>query len=85
MLLYLKIKPNQRFNRVEVVEGEYQIRITAPAVDGKANEGLIEFLSEILLIPKSKIKVKKGHTSRQKCLEIDADKVWVDEHLLKAS
>jgi uncharacterized protein len=72
MLLYLKIKPNQRFNGVEVVNGEWVIRIKAPAIDGKANEGLVEYLSEILRVPKSRIKLTKGATSKIKCLDIDA-------------
>lgn len=72
MQLYLKIKPNQRFNGVELIEGQWTVRVKAPAIDGKANEGLIEYLSEILRIPKSKITLLKGPTSKIKCLEIDA-------------
>jgi len=77
MLIYLKVKPNQRFDRVEKVEDSWQIRLKAPSVDGKANEHLVEFLSEILKISKSKIKLKKGHTSRLKCLEIESDEAHV--------
>jgi uncharacterized protein len=73
MLLYIKAKPNSRFNKVEKAGEDWQIRLKAPAIDGKANEHLIEYLSEILKIPKSKITLKKGHTSRIKCLEIDLD------------
>jgi uncharacterized protein (TIGR00251 family) len=71
MLLYVKARPNQRFDKVEKIGNEWQIRLHAPAVDGKANEHLIEYLSEVLKISKSKISLKKGHTSRIKCLEID--------------
>jgi uncharacterized protein len=81
MLLYVKAKPNQRFDRVERVGNEWQIRLKAPAVDGKANEHLIEYLSEILKISKSKISLKKGQTSRLKCLEIMADEKTVMETL----
>lgn len=72
MLLYLKIKPNQRFNAVDLVEGQWTVRVKAPAIDGKANAALVEYLSEILRIPKSKIVLKKGATGKIKCLEIDA-------------
>ncbi len=72
MQLYLKIKPNQHFNGVELIEGQWIVRVKAPAIEGKANEGLIEYLSEILKIPKSKITLLKGATSKIKCLEIDA-------------
>ena len=85
MLLYLKIKPNQRFDRVEGTKDQWLIRIKAPAVDGKANEYLVNFLSVILDLPKSKINLKKGQTNRFKCLEIDADEKNVNECLLKAT
>lgn len=77
MLICLKVKPNQRFNKVEKTGNEWQIRLKAPAVDGKANEHLVEYLSEVLKISKSKIILKRGHTSRFKCLEIDADEQFV--------
>jgi uncharacterized protein (TIGR00251 family) len=72
MLLYLKIKPNQRFNAVELIDGQWTVRVNSPAIEGQANEGLVEYLSEVLLLPKSKIIIRKGATSRLKCLEIDA-------------
>ena len=81
MLLYLTVKPNQRFNKVEKVGDGYQVRLKAPAVDGKANEALIKFLSDLLDIPKSKIVLKKGHTSRIKCLDIDEKEEVVLEKL----
>ncbi|CAN5662273.1 hypothetical protein BH11BAC1_BH11BAC1_05440 [soil metagenome] len=73
MLIYLKVKPNQRFDMVEKAGVDWQIRLKAPAIDGKANEHLVEFLSEVLGISKSKIRLKKGQTSRIKCLDIEAD------------
>ncbi len=84
MLLYIKAKPNSRFDKVEKIGLQWQIRIKAPAVDGKANEHLIEFLSEILNLSKSKISLKKGQTSSIKCLEIIADEKTVFELLEKA-
>ena len=83
MVLYIKAKPNSRFDKVEKTGSEWQIRLKAPAADGKANEHLIEYLSEILKIPKSKINLKKGQTSRIKCLEITADEKMVLEALEK--
>jgi uncharacterized protein (TIGR00251 family) len=85
MLLYVKARPNQRFDKVEKIGNEWQIRLHAPAVDGKANEHLIEYLSEVLKISKSKIILRKGHTSRVKCLEINADEKEVLDKLEKLS
>ena len=73
MIIYLKVKPNQRFDRIEKDGEGWQIRIKASPIDGKANDYLIGFLSGLLKIPKSKISLIKGQTSRFKCLEISAD------------
>ena len=85
MLLFLKIKPNQRFDRIEGSQERWLVRIKAPAIDGKANEYLINYLSDILDLPKSKIRLKKGQTSRLKCIEVDADGEIVNQYLQKAS
>lgn len=77
MLLYLKVKPNQRFDKVEKTGNEWILKIKAPATDSKANTRLIGFLSEVLELPKSKIILKKGQSSRIKCLEILADESTV--------
>jgi uncharacterized protein (TIGR00251 family) len=50
-----------------------KIKISAPPVDGKANEAIIEYLSEIFQIPKSKIILQKGSSGRFKRFEIVAN------------
>lgn len=47
-----------------------KIRLTQPPVDGKANEALLKFLSKILKVPKSKLKITKGLKSRNKVVRI---------------
>ena len=71
MLLYLKVKPNQRSDKIEITPEGWQVRLKAPAVDGKANEHLIHYLSDVLDVPKSAIVLKKGLTSKFKCLEVN--------------
>ncbi len=57
MLLRLKIKPNQRFDLMEKVENDWQIRLKAPAIDGKINEHLLQFLVTIRDLPQSAIQL----------------------------
>jgi uncharacterized protein len=45
---------------------ELKIKLKAPPVDGKANDCLIEFLSEIFSLPQSRIALLRGETSRHK-------------------
>jgi len=51
-------------------DGSLKIRLTAPPVDGAANEALVKFLSETLSISKSKVEIVSGHTGRQKIVRI---------------
>lgn len=73
MILHVKLKPNQRFNKIEKTQDSWQIRLHAPAIDGKANDHLITYLAEVLQISKSSIQITKGLTSRFKTLSIFAD------------
>ncbi|MGZ3742246.1 MAG: DUF167 domain-containing protein [Pseudobdellovibrionaceae bacterium] len=50
--------------------GALKIKITAPPVDGKANAALVEFLSDVLDIPKHQIEILKGETGRNKSVEV---------------
>ena len=73
MLLYLKVKPLQRSDKIEQTPEGWQVRLKAPAVEGKANENLINYLSDVLDLPKSAILIKKGLTNKFKCLEINQE------------
>ncbi len=72
MLLTLTVKPNSKKEFVEKVsEGEYRVAVRAQAVDGKANEAVIEALAEYFHIRKSAISIKNGKTGRKKIVQID--------------
>lgn len=84
MQLFVNVKPNQRLNAIERKDEVWVVRLRAPAVDGKANEALVEYLSTVLRIAKSKIVLVKGHTARVKCLQIEAEEEKVIPQLEKA-
>jgi uncharacterized protein (TIGR00251 family) len=50
--------------------GRLKIALTAPPVDGKANEALIAFLASALGVPKRNITILRGQSSRQKVVEV---------------
>ncbi|UXR64980.1 DUF167 family protein [Bdellovibrio bacteriovorus] len=69
--LHLFIQPKASKN--EVVgphNGELKVKITAPPIDGRANEGLIEFMSDLFDIPKRDVVLVKGDTGRHKVVEL---------------
>lgn len=47
-----------------------RIRLTAPPVEGAANQALIDFLTEILSVRKKDIVIRSGEAGRLKILEI---------------
>jgi uncharacterized protein (TIGR00251 family) len=74
MKLRIKVKPGSKTNEViREADGSWKIKIKALPVEGKANQYLVEYLSGILHLPKSKIVLLKGETNAFKTLEIDAE------------
>jgi uncharacterized protein (TIGR00251 family) len=71
LILNLRIQP--RAARDEIVGplgNTLKIRLTAPPVDGKANEHLREFLGKQCGVAKSQVTVLSGDTSREKRVRI---------------
>jgi uncharacterized protein YggU (UPF0235/DUF167 family) len=72
MILTVHAKPNSHETKgVAWLDGStIVIALRASPDDGKANQELIEFLSDKLNIPKTFINLKSGHTSRVKKIEL---------------
>ena len=69
--LNVRIHPGARKNAINGIhDSALKISLTTPPVDGRANEALIAFLAEALQIPKSRIALLTGQTSRTKTLRI---------------
>jgi uncharacterized protein len=47
------------------------IRVTAPPVDGKANDALCRLVARAAGVAPSKVAVVRGHTTRDKVLEVE--------------
>jgi uncharacterized protein (TIGR00251 family) len=47
-----------------------KVRLTAPPVEGRANEALIAFLAERLGVRKSQVEIAAGATSRRKVVRV---------------
>lgn len=69
--LQVKVKPNAKQQQVtEAEDGSLTIRLQSPPTDGKANKELIALLSKRYGVPKSKITIKSGLTSRHKSIDL---------------
>lgn len=54
-----------------VREGVLQVRVTAPPVDGAANEALVRLLAKRLRVAKGAVTIVSGEASRTKVVQID--------------
>ncbi|MCI0521064.1 MAG: DUF167 domain-containing protein [Chloroflexi bacterium] len=70
--LAVRVTPRASKNEIAEIlsDGVVKIRLTAPPVEGKANQALVEFLSEVLQVPKSRIDIVAGETGRDKLVSI---------------
>jgi len=50
--------------------GVYRIKLTAPAIEGKANKALAAFLAKRLGLAKTKIQIISGERARTKTIQI---------------
>ncbi len=67
----VKVVPRASQNEVAGWEGEVvKIRLTAPPVEGKANQALLKFLAESLGIARAQIEIVAGSGSRRKLVRV---------------
>jgi uncharacterized protein (TIGR00251 family) len=69
--LALRIQP--RASRDEIVgrHGDaIRVRLTAPPVDGAANEALVRFLAGRLGLARGAVTLVRGHTGRDKTVDV---------------
>jgi len=68
----IKVFPKSAQRGILGIVGDVlKVKVNAPPVGGAANEELIEILSDTLRMRKTSIKIIKGHTSRNKVVEIE--------------
>jgi uncharacterized protein (TIGR00251 family) len=70
MRISVRVIPRSSKNSLEWEQESLKARLTAPPVDGAANEALQELLAKRLMLPKHAISIVRGTTSRQKVVEI---------------
>jgi uncharacterized protein (TIGR00251 family) len=67
----VRLQPRASKNEIAGLQGAaLKVRVTAPPVDGLANEALIELLSRTLNTSRRNVCIVSGHTSRTKLIEI---------------
>lgn len=66
--LQIKVSANSKKNSIEFFDNYIKLKISKPAVDGKANKEIVNYLSNILNLPKNNIQILNGEKSSLKLL-----------------
>ncbi len=71
LILSLRVQPRSRKDEFIAPHGDhYKVRITAPPVEGKANDHLLRFLAKSFGVKRSEVSMQSGQTSRNKLFRI---------------
>ncbi len=67
----IRVHPRARRNAIDGRVGDaLKVSLTAPPVDGKANEAVICFFAELLQVSRSSVTIAAGETSRNKVIRV---------------
>ena len=67
----VRVHPRAKKNAITGQVGEvFKVGLTAPPVDGKANQGCIDFFAKLLNVPRSSVTIAAGQTSRNKVIRV---------------
>jgi uncharacterized protein len=67
----VRVHPRAKKNAITGEVGEaLKVSLTAPPVDGKANEACVEFFAGLLKVPRASVSIAAGLTSRNKVVRV---------------
>jgi len=67
----IKVQPRASKDELAgVLDGALKIRLCAPPLENRANEALVDLLSDLLKTPKSAVRILSGEQGRLKRVEI---------------
>jgi uncharacterized protein len=70
--LTVKVHPRAKRSALNGRFGEaWKLDLAAPPVDGKANDECVRFFAELAGVPKSRVRIVSGATSRLKLVDIE--------------
>ena len=71
IMFAVKVHPRAKTNAIAGEAGDaLKVALTAPPVDGKANEACVEFFAKLLKVPRSSVTIAAGQTSRNKVIRV---------------
>ena len=82
--LAVKVQPRARKNAVNGVVGEaLKLALTAPPVEGRANQAVVEFVAKLFRIPRSSVTIASCLSSRNKVIRLTGvSRLAVEQRLM---
>jgi len=67
----VKVHPRAKRNAITGEVGDaLKLSLTAPPIEGRANEACIEFIANLLKLPRSSVTIASGQNSRRKVIRV---------------
>ncbi len=67
----IKVHPRAKKNAITGEIGDaLKLSLTAPPIEGRANEACIQFFAKVLNVPRSSISIAAGQNSRNKLIRV---------------
>ena len=67
----VKVHPRAKKDAITGELGDaLKLSLTAPPIDGRANEACVEFFANLLKVPRSSVTIASGQTGRNKVIRI---------------
>lgn len=67
----VRVQPRASRNAIAGEMGDaLKLALTAPPVEGKANEACVEFLANLLKVPRSSVTIASGESNRNKVIRV---------------
>ena len=71
-MLQVRLTPRAAQDKIAGWEGDVlRVRVTAPPVEGRANEALLRLLARTLDVPTSHLRLARGQTQRNKVVAVE--------------
>ena len=67
----VKVHPRARKDGITGELGDaFKVSLTAPPIEGRANEACIEFFAKLLKVPRSSVTIASGQARRNKVIQV---------------
>jgi uncharacterized protein (TIGR00251 family) len=84
--LKVRVSPGARRPGIAGRHGDaWKVRVAEPPEDGRANEAVLRLLAETLDVPRARVTLVSGHSSRDKIVVLDGVEQKQTERLLDSA